>query len=84
MAALATLTFGPCAGYVAKQANKGSSPRRLPLLFPPHASHLKTRGGGDCSRCFRSVPVVRAVAVDSDEIGSSDPAQEVQVLNILD
>lgn len=84
--ALATLTFGPLVGYVPKRANLPLSPRRLPLLLPSNSALLKTLGKGDwdCSRHFRqerrglsSVPTVRAVAVDSDKAGSSDPVIEV-------
>ncbi|CAL9046217.1 protein YCF54, chloroplastic [Musa acuminata AAA Group] len=74
MVAPATLTLGPCAGFAPSRGNVLSFPRR-PSLLRPLNSHHKTRNLHD-KLCFSSLPAIRAVAVDSDQLGSSEPAQE--------
>ncbi|RRT36778.1 hypothetical protein B296_00057733 [Ensete ventricosum] len=76
MVAPATLTLGPCAGFAPSRGNALSFPRRPSLLRPLNSSHLKTRNLHE-KLCFSPLPAVRAVAVDSDQLGSSDPAQVV-------
>ncbi|WOL16340.1 hypothetical protein Cni_G25127 [Canna indica] len=80
MVAPATLTLGPCAGFSSTPAKVPSFPRRPPLLIPSKSSHLKisSRGGSNHQERhhFSSLHAVRAVAVDSDQVGSSEPIQE--------
>ena len=75
MVAPATLTLGPCAGFAPSRGNVLSFPRR-PSLLRPLNSHHKTRNLHE-KLCFSSLPAVRAVAVDSDQLSSSEPVQEV-------
>ncbi|CAL9096436.1 unnamed protein product [Musa textilis] len=75
MVAPATLTLGPCAGFAPSRGIVLSFPRRPSLLRPLNSPHVKTRNLRE-KLCLSSLPAVRAVAVDSDQLGSSEPALE--------
>ncbi|CAL9207500.1 unnamed protein product [Musa hybrid cultivar] len=82
MVAPASLTLGPSAGFSPNQTKVPSFNRRPSFPLPPNSSHLKARSSrGSIPRlqeklCFSPLPTVGAVAVDSDRIGLSEPAQE--------
>ncbi|RRT53387.1 hypothetical protein B296_00040789 [Ensete ventricosum] len=81
MVAPATLTLGPRAGFLPNQAKVPSFDRRPSFPLPPNCSHLNASSSrGSIPRLreklyFPPLPTVRAVAVDSDQLGSSEPAQ---------
>ncbi|URD78992.1 hypothetical protein MUK42_05199 [Musa troglodytarum] len=79
----ATLALGPCAGFSPNRTEVRSFDARPSFPLPPDSSHLKagsSRGGIPRLReklCLSPLPTVRAVAVDSDQLGSSEPARAV-------
>ncbi|XP_077239226.1 YCF54 [Tasmannia lanceolata] len=78
MVAPATLSLGSCAGLVLGQAEKSflsSTSHRHRFC---HSFHKKTHAPilSSHSRSSRSVADTRAVAVDSNQLGSSEPAEK--------
>ncbi|XP_008801005.2 uncharacterized protein LOC103715221 [Phoenix dactylifera] len=79
MASPATLALGPCAGLAPSQAGRAIFPTRPSHLLPPTSVHLQASSRRPNLHLLRNhLPAVRAVAVDSDQLGSSQPAEQVK------
>nr|XP_010921235.1 uncharacterized protein LOC105044875 [Elaeis guineensis] len=77
MVSPATLALGPCAGLAPSQPDRAVLPMRPSRLLPPTSVHLQATGRGPKLHLLRnSLLLVRAVAVDSDHLGSSQPAEQ--------
>ncbi|KAG1338906.1 hypothetical protein COCNU_04G012120 [Cocos nucifera] len=72
----ATLALGPCAGLTPNQPERAIFPTRPSRLLLPTSIHLQATSRGPKLHLLpNSLPPVRAVAVDSDQLGSSQPAE---------
>ncbi|XP_072984437.1 protein YCF54, chloroplastic [Typha latifolia] len=77
MLAPATLSLRPCAGLVSCQAERSFSRGTPSLLLPPSSVHSRTSTRGAQLR-FVSSPPLRAFAVESNQLGSSQPAEKAE------
>ncbi|OAY79975.1 Uncharacterized protein ycf54 [Ananas comosus] len=79
MVAPATLALRPWLVPAPSRADRARSLHTFPILLPSTSVHLQSNGGATklLSTCNR-VSSIRAVAVDSDQLGSSEPPQQIE------